>query len=219
MKYTRWLPFPSATLAAVAFFLPWFAISCQSPDGKTQHKIAFSGYHFATGNMPPVVEGMLQLQKQLAGLGNTLLSFLQKKKPKPTPKKNRFFERLRRGFPSFWGALACFGAAALLGLWLGIQGPSPWIRIAGTVAVLAGIACLLYPFLTDFPKPRRGPRLSIKSLSVQLEIGGYLLLSGVFGSLFGFLAAPSQNQTQTLPNSERNAPSSSESVLHTKHDK
>ena len=198
MRYAQWLPFPSATVAVLAFFLPWFAVSCQSPITQKQQKIAFSGYHFASGNMPPVVEGMFLVQQKLAGLGTMMMAFFQKKKAKPIVKKDNPLTVLRRGFPALWGAMASFAVAALLGLWLAIRGPTTWLRVTGTLAVFLGIGCLLYPLLTTIPTMKRGPGHTVKMLSVNLEIGGYLLLLGITGSLFGFLATPCPQPLPTL---------------------
>lgn len=200
----KWLPFPTATAAALAFFLPWFAVSCKSPLTQKEQKVAFSGYNFASGKMPDVVEGMLQVQQKLAGFGSMVMSLFKKKPKKPKkplkPKKDPI-KMLKAGFPSFWGAFGCFLFAGLLGLWFAIRGPTIGLRVAGTLVLLAGVACLLYPAYVNRPGEFKMPKQQIKMVSVQLEYGGYLLLTGFTAALFGFWAAPSPKPLPTLSSS------------------
>lgn len=197
-QHLHWLPFPSATALILAFFLPWFSISCKDILTQQEHKIAFSGYNFASGQMPPLIESMLQLQEKLAGFGQLMVNFFQKKaKPVSAPTNTNPMAVLRRGFPSFWFALASFSIAALLGLWFALFGPTLWLRWAGTLALLIGVFCLCYPALNR-PPNLEIPRQKIQFLSVRLEYGGYLLLSGLIASLFGFWFTPSRQHLPTL---------------------
>ncbi len=200
----RWLPFPGATAAAIAFFLPWFALSCKSPLNQKQQKVAFSGYNFASGKMPDVVEGMLQVQQKLAGFGSMMMSFFKKKPKKPPKPKKDPITLLKRGFPSYWGAFGCFLFAGLLGLWFALRGPTFGQRLAGTLVILVGIACLFYPAYANRPTEFNMPKQQVKMVSFHLEYGGYLLITGLSAALFGFWVTPSPKPLPTL--SETDAP-------------
>lgn len=189
-QYMQWLPFPSATIVVLAFFLPWFSVSCKHNITQQEQKVAFTGYHFASGKMPPLIDGMLQIQEKLAGFGQFMTQFFQKKTTSSPPAKKNPIAVLRQGFTSYRFAIASFAIAALLGLWFAIFGPTLGLRLAGTCAVLVGIFCLMYPALNR-PPELHTQKLNIKFLSIQLEYGGYLLLSGIVGTLVGFWVTPS----------------------------